>query len=220
MKRVLLLLCLLLSLAIAANVSAQQPSAASSSAPPPNAQQGGAQSSSAQPAAGQSAGTAQSEPDAPATKADVEAYLEVTHTKELSAKMMEAMLKPMHQMMHETYLKNKDKLPPDFEAHMDQQMDDMFKGMPFDEMIDAMIPSYQKHFTRSDMAALTVFYASPTGQKILKEMPAITAEAMQNMMPLIQKYTSEMQKRLQEQVAQMLEQPTPQAVKNPPPTAN
>jgi Mlc titration factor MtfA (ptsG expression regulator) len=51
-------------------------------------------------------------------------------------------------------------------------------------------------------------------------LPAISAEAMQNMIPILQKYTSSMQQRLQEQVAQMLQQSAPQAAKNPPATAN
>src|SRR5439155_13694987 len=51
-------------------------------------------------------------------------------------------------------------------------------SMPFDEMMDAMVPTYQKHFTRGELDALTAFYSSPTGQKILREMPAIMSEAI------------------------------------------
>ena len=100
---------------------------------------------------------------------------------------MAAMTTPMHQMIHEQYLKNKEKLPPDFETRMNKQMDDMMKNMPFAEMLDAMVPIYQKHLSKGDVTGLVTFYSSPTGQKILKEMPAITAEALQNMMPVIQK---------------------------------
>ena len=182
------------------------------------------QRAGAQPVGGQQTGAQTSAPkaeaDAPATKEDVEAYLAVMHYKELVANVMAAMVKPMHQMMHEQYLKNKDKLPPDFETRMNKQMDDMMKSMPFDEMMEAMVPSYQKHFTKGDMDALTTFYGSSTGQKILKELPAITAESMQNMMPIMQKYTNDLQKQLQQQVAGMLQQASPEAGKNPAPTAN
>jgi len=159
-------------------------------------------------------------PDAPASKEDVEAYLQVTHSREMATNMMAAISKPMHQMMHQEYLRDKDKLPADFEARMDKQMDDMMKNMPFDEMMEAMVPSYQKHFTKGDIDALVAFYSSSTGQKILKEMPAITAEAMQNMMPIMQKYMSTVQQQLQQEVAQMLQQSSPQMVKTPPPSSN
>jgi len=162
----------------------------------------------------------QASADAPASKEDVEAFLAVMHYKDVAANMTAAMAKPLQQMMHEQYLKNKEKLPPDFEARMNKQMDDMMKNMPFDEMMEAMVPSYQKHFTKGDMDALMAFYSSPTGQKILKEMPAITAEAMQNMMPIVQKYTNNVQQQLQQQVAQMLQQSSPQATKNPSPAPN
>src|SRR5947209_7398299 len=78
--------------------------------------------------------------DAPATKEDVQKYLDVLHSHDMMEQMIEAMSKPMHQMMHEQYLKEKDKLPADFEARMNAIMDDMMKKMPFDEMMEAMIP--------------------------------------------------------------------------------
>src|SRR5277367_6345284 len=173
------------------------------------------QQASAQRAGAQQTSVAKTDADAPATKEDVEAYLAVMHYKELTKNMVAAIVKPMQQMMHETYLKNKDKLPPDFEERMNKQTDDMIKNMPFDEMMEAMVPSYQKHFTKGDLDALTTFYASSTGQKILKELPAITAESMQNMMPIMQKYTNDLQKQLQQQVAGMLQQASPEAGKNP-----
>jgi hypothetical protein len=149
-------------------------------------------------------GVAQQSPaDAPATKEDVQKYLEVMHSREMMTKMMDAMSKPMHQMMHEQYLKDKDKLPADFEARMNKIMDDYMKNLPIEEMLQAMIPAYQKHLTKGDIDGLVAFYSSPTGQKLLQELPAITAEATQSMIPLMRKQIDLMTERLQEQVAQM-----------------
>lgn len=184
------------------------------------AQQTAAPQNTPQPTKAQTASAQQSDADAPASKEDVEAYLAVMHSKEMVTNMIAALSKPMQQMMHDTYLKNKDKLPPDFEERMNKQTDDLMRNMPIEEMLAAMVPSYQKHFTKEDMAALTAFYSSPTGQKILKELPAITADSIQNMMPIIQKYTNNIQQQLQQQVAQMLQQSSPQGAKNPAPTAN
>jgi len=145
----------------------------------------------------------QSAADAAASKEDVQRYLDVMHSREMMTKMMDAMSKPMHQMMHEQYLKDKDKLPPDFEERMNKVMDDYMKNLPIEEMLQAMIPAYQKHFTKGDLDGLVAFYSSPTGQKVIQELPAITAEAMQAMMPIMRKQMDVMAERMQEQVAQM-----------------
>lgn len=152
-------------------------------------------------------GVAQQSPvDAPATKEDVQKYLEVMHSRDMMTKMIDAMSKPMHQMMHERYLKDKDKLPPDFEERMNKSLDDYMKSFPFEEMLQAMIPAYQKHFTKGDMDGLVAFYSSPTGRKVIQELPAITAEAMQAMMPLMLKQMDVMNQRVQEQIAQMIKE--------------
>jgi len=158
--------------------------------------------------------------DAPASKEDVERYLQAIHSHEMMKQMIVAMSKPMHQMVHDQYMKDKDKLPPDFEAQMNKFMDNTMNEMPFDEMIDAMVPAYQKHFTKGDMDALTAFYSTPTGQKIMHEMPAITAEAMETMMPIMRKSMDRMTARLQEQVAQMTKQSTKENSPSPPSVKN
>src|SRR5215469_344977 len=83
--------------------------------------------------------TAQTASDAPATKEDIQKYLDMMHSREMMAKMVEAMSAPMHKMLHEQYLKEKDKLPPDFEARMTAMIDDWMKSFPWDEMLDSMV---------------------------------------------------------------------------------
>jgi uncharacterized protein len=147
---------------------------------------------------------AQQTDDTPATKEDVQRYFDAMHLHEMITQMFDAMAKPMHQLVHDQYVKDKDKLPSDFEEQMNKQMDGMFKDMPWDEMIQAMVPAYQKHLTKGDLDAIVAFYSSPTGQKLLREMPAMTAESMQTMMPILQKYMEKMQNRIQEQTEAML----------------
>src|SRR5437660_12892423 len=77
--------------------------------------------------------------DAPATKEAIQKYLVVMHSREMMAKMVDAMSKPMHQMIHEQYLKDKDKLPADCEERTSKMIDDMMKSFPWDEMLDAMV---------------------------------------------------------------------------------
>jgi uncharacterized protein len=142
--------------------------------------------------------------DAPASKEDVERYLQVMHSREMVNKIVDAMSKPMHDMIHQQYLKNQDKLPPDFEARMNKRADEMLKSFPWNDLIDSMVPVYQKHFTKGDIDALVTFYGTTTGQKVLRELPAITAESMQQMMPMLQKSIENTQKYLQEDIAAMV----------------
>jgi len=149
---------------------------------------------------------AQQTDDTPPTKEDVQRYFEVMHVHDMMLQMIDAMAKPMHQMVHDQYMKDKDKLPDDFEEQMNKMMDGMFKDMPWDEIIQAMVPAYQKHLTKGDLDAIVAFYSSPTGQKILRETPAMMADGMQSMMPILQKYMEKVQSRVQEQTVAMLKQ--------------
>src|SRR5271155_5568758 len=161
----------------------------------------------------------QSAADAPASKEDIEKYLDTMHSREMMKSTMAAMTKQMHQMTH-AELQNQPNLPPDFEARMDRMMDDMIKDFPVDELIQAMVPAYQKHLTKGDVDALTAFYFTPTGQKVLKEMPAMTADAMQSASGIIQKMMATMQDRLQSEIAQVQKnndgnsKPQPQSTPN------
>jgi hypothetical protein len=146
---------------------------------------------------------AQENDQTPASRTDVQTYFETVGSHEQLKKTVEAMLQPMHQMFHDQFEKDKDKLPADFEERMTKQMDDMIKNMPMDEMIQAMIPAYQKHFTKGDINAMLAFYSSPTGQKLLREMPAITAESMSAMMPIMNRYMEDVQKKLQQEADEM-----------------
>lgn len=104
---------------------------------------------------------AQQTSEVPATREDVEKYLEATHSHELMLKMVDAMSVPMHKMFHDQFVKNQAILPPDFEAQMQKRMDDMLQNMPWNDILQAMIPAYEKHFSKNDLEALTHFIPRP-----------------------------------------------------------
>jgi uncharacterized protein len=144
--------------------------------------------------------------DSPATKADVERYLQITHSHDMMKKMAAAMAQGMRQMLHEQYLKDKDNLPADYEATMTAKMDTMFDNMPWDEMMQAMAPVYQKHLTKGDIDNLVAFYSSPTGEKLLREMPSIMSDAMQSIMPVMTKYIATVKQTLLKETDDMVAQ--------------
>ena len=58
--------------------------------------------------------------------------------------------------------------------------------MPIDEMIDAMIPVYQKHFTKGNIDDHARFLRDTNGAKTsLRNTPQWLTEAMQAVMPIV-----------------------------------
>ncbi|HEX7892689.1 MAG TPA: DUF2059 domain-containing protein [Terriglobales bacterium] len=152
------------------------------------------------------AGAQETSDNAPATREDIQKYLDVMHSHDMMAQMMNAMTPSLHKMVHDQYLKDKDKLPADFEERTNKMMDDMFHNMPFDDMMAAMVPVYQRHLTKGDVKSLLVFYSSPTGQKMLHDLPAIMSESMEAMMPIMQKYMESVRQRINDEFAEALKQ--------------
>jgi hypothetical protein len=91
-------------------------------------------------------------------------------------------------------------------ARLNSVTDAVFKDFPLDEIIDAMVPIYQKHLSQSDLDAIIAFYSSPVGQKLLKEQPAMMAEGMQAGQDIMLRKLPEMQERLKTKVAQLAEE--------------
>lgn len=46
------------------------------------------------------------------------------------------------------------------------------------DLLNEMIPVYQKYYSAEDIENLNKFYATPTGQKMIKTMPDIAKESM------------------------------------------
>lgn len=140
--------------------------------------------------------------DAPASKEDIHRYLESMNVRELLKSTMDVMTTQVHKIIHEMVEKQQG-LPPDAEARIEKLTDSMFKDFPIDEYLDAVAPVYQKHFTKGDVDALVAFYSTPTGQKMLKEMPAIMSDAMQASMPIMQKMMAKAIQQAQDELAQL-----------------
>ena len=138
---------------------------------------------------------AQGADEAP-SKDDILLYLRTMHSHDMMRRTMEVQAQSMQQLFRDMLLKEKGKLPDNFESLFKKAMDDLIKGMPTDEIVQAMIPAYQKHFTKGDLEAMTAFYSSPTGQKVLQELPEVLREGNQAAMPILSKYLGEWQERM------------------------
>ena len=112
-------------------------------------------------------------------KAEVVKFLDLMHARSQMVQTLEGMAKQMRLGAEQGFKAKVPNATPEQLAKVDQLFDGIFKSLPVDEMVDAIVPIYQKHLSKADLAAITAFYSSPAGQKILKEMPAIMSEAMQ-----------------------------------------
>ena len=152
--------------------------------------------------------------DAPASKEDILKYLAVMHTRDLMKSVSQTMSKQMRQVTTEM-MKKQSNVTPEMEERVNKMTDDLIKNMPIDEMLDAMTPVYQKHFTKGNIDDLVAFYSTPTGQKLIKELPAITAEAMQAVIPISQKLMATAVQRAQDEIAKMQKENAPSSKKQP-----
>ena len=141
---------------------------------------------------------AQTSDNEPATRDDVILYLRTMHSHDMLQRTLEVQSQSMQRLFKDQTLRNKTAVPPDFDARMKRMMEDYVKNMPMDEITQAMIPTYQKHFTRGDMQAMNAFYSSPVGQKVIEELPAVLQEGMQAATPILSQYLSEFKDRMQE----------------------
>ncbi len=145
----------------------------------------------------------------PASRDEVILYLRTMHSHDMMRKVLEVQSKSMQQLLYDQVKDQQGKVPKDFDVQFKKAMDELIKDMPVDELTQAMIPAYQQHFTKSDIEAMNTFYASPVGQKVLEELPAVMQEGQKAAMPILSKYLSEWSARMQQELKKPAKDPSP-----------
>src|SRR5258708_1719284 len=128
----------------------------------------------------------QSAAEAPATRDDILALFNLMHVRDQVEPAMQFIAKQQRAIIHDNLKRQTPRVSPEDLARLDQFTTDIMKDLPVDGMLDDMVPVYQRHLTRSDVDAMSAFYSSPTGHKLLRDMPAMTNESMQDASPRIQ----------------------------------
>ncbi len=149
--------------------------------------------------------SAQSAADASATREDVVKLFETMKIHEQMRLVMESVVKQQRTMIHENLKKRAPQISEQELTRLDQLTSEVMKDMPLDSLLDDMIAVYQKHLNRVDVDAMNSFYSSVTGQKLLREMPAMTAESMQAASPRMQAMMDKMMQRLDQMVSEDIE---------------
>ena len=95
---------------------------------------------------------------------------------------------------------------------MQVQMDTLMKGvmedvravLSIDDMLEAVIPIYQRHFTVDDVNAIIAFQNSPVGKKMTSLQPVMMQESVQALTPLQQRAVPELMKRMNDRMEKVL----------------
>jgi uncharacterized protein len=94
---------------------------------------------------------------------DIRKLLKITGSGELGTQVMGQMIGNMKKAMPQ--------VPDKFWA-------DFMKEVHTDELVDLIVPVYDRNLTHDDVKELIRFYESPTGKKFVSVLPKITQESM------------------------------------------
>lgn len=142
------------------------------------------------------------------TKEDVLRFLDLLQIKARMVQMMDGMKSGMKTGVEAALKQQLPNATPEEMAKVDGFADTVFNDLPIDEMVDAVIPIYQRHLTKTDLDSIVAFYSSLAGQKLLKETPAMMAEGMKAGQDIMLKRVPELSQRLNNQVAQLAKEET------------
>jgi uncharacterized protein len=117
--------------------------------------------------------------DTPATNEQIEKLFAVMEVRQQTHRMMDSMVQQMQAVSTATIKARYPQVTGAELAKLNRISEEVLRDMPLDAMLDDMIPVYRKYLNQGDVDAMIVFYQSPTGKKLINQMPQITQEAMQ-----------------------------------------
>jgi uncharacterized protein len=133
-----------------------------------------------------------------ASREDILKLFDVMQVRSQMKTVMSQVMLQMRMLSHEQLRRQNPNITQSELEKVDGASEQLIKDMPVEGMLDDMVPVYQKHLTKTDVNAMIAFYSTPTGQKILREMPAITTEGMQALQPRLLKQMDETMRKAQE----------------------
>ncbi|WP_319560144.1 DUF2059 domain-containing protein [Marispirochaeta sp.] len=94
---------------------------------------------------------------------DIVRLMEMTGSADLGIQVMQNMLTQFKQILPE--------VPEDY-------WDQFMARVNPDDMIGLIVPIYDRHFTHGEIKDIISFYETPTGSKLIQELPEISEESM------------------------------------------
>lgn len=107
----------------------------------------------------------------PAKEAAIRHLIELTEVSKLGENIANAMVVRVREVMGRA-------IPADqLSKFMDEFTPKYTASAPTSAVTDAIVPIYAKHFSMEDIQALTKFYETPLGQRVVKSMPDVAEES-------------------------------------------
>ena len=131
-----------------------------------------------------------------ATKEDVDQLLEISGTRARMQQLLVGQGQQAVTLATDAYQqKHPDATPLELRKiaeMMGNYWQTAIQSFSTEEIIEAVIPVYQRHLTHADVQSIVEFYQSSAGQKLLKEMPAMMSESMQASSAVVKKHVPDM----------------------------
>ncbi len=140
-----------------------------------------------------------------ATEAQVRQLYQVLHVEDRMHQMLQLMSVQAEKLTDEALASSgsaateKDK--QFFNSLRNEELHKIMNPEFMAQMLEAMIPAYEKHISSEDIDQMIAFYSSPSGARILKAQPAMMQDGMAAAMPLIQAHMQEIMKDEQTRIA-------------------
>lgn len=144
--------------------------------------------------------------DASASPDDIKKMFDVMRIRDQMKLVMEQVYQQMRAMERDQIENQRPSATDEDFAKLDAIAEGVMKGMSVEGLLDDMIPVYQKHLSKADVAAMIGFYSTATGQKILGEMPSMTTEGMQAMQPRLRKMVDDATRQIEKMVREQFEE--------------
>lgn len=117
-----------------------------------------------------------------------------TLKKMLEAGGSEASFKVVIKQMFDMMKQQKTNVPDNIWSEFEKE----FSTTSMDELVDMLLPVYQKHMTVGDLEKVIEFYQTPIGKKYAEKTPLIMRESMQVGQQWGMKISKKFQEKLQE----------------------
>ncbi len=104
------------------------------------------------------------------TKRDAEKEKKIRRVLEVTG--AQRMMSQMAGQMIASFKKAQPEVPEEFWNRFEEKFSS-------EDLIDQLVPIYDKYYSKQDLDGLLAFYESPVGQKVLKTMPQVMQESMQ-----------------------------------------
>ena len=128
---------------------------------------------------------------------------DVLRVRQQSELVMQTTVAQMKQQVRGDIQKRYPNLSQESAAKLENEINGAANLYPVSEMLEDLIPVYQKYLTKADVDAIVSFYSSPAGQHFLDQMPVVTREAMSTMMTKLQVRTAAYADKVQKEADEM-----------------